>query len=199
MPCADPNVQAQYSQELQKIQEADQADRAWQVQGEQPHPKILEKMSKNDLVRRKRVGEIFGEGCLNTAADYEAAFIVYQHGNTSDQYFQAFVWSKKALTLGDSHVKGDVAMAVDRYLVSIGHKELFGTQATESALGGCWCIQPVEESFPAKFREEYRGGLNASYTGLPYLKVLNKGNNCPEAYCDSKLQPSPKGTVPGFW
>ena len=199
MPCADLNIQSQRSLELQKIREADQSDRAWQANGISPDLKTLEKMSRNDLKRRMRVGEIFGEGCLKSAADYEAAFIVYQHGNTSAQYFQAFLWSKEALTLGNSKVKSDVAMAIDRYLVSIGHKELFGTQAAKPNSGDCWCIQPIEDSFPQTIRDEYRGGPNTEVTGLAYLKILNKGNSCSISYCDSHLRSSPQGTVPGFW
>jgi hypothetical protein len=121
MPCADPKVQNDRSVELQRISGADQLDRRWQIKGIQPTQKLLEKMARNDLERRKRVGEILGEGCFKSADDYAAAFIVYQHGNTSDQYLQAFLWSKQALTMGKSHMKGDVAMAVDRYLVSTGH------------------------------------------------------------------------------
>lgn len=156
-------------------------------------------MAEHDLERRKRVGEILGEGCFKSADDYAAAFTVYQHGNTSDQYLQAFLWSKQALAMGKSHMKGDVAMAVDRYLVSIGHKELFGTQASQTTLGGCWCIQPIEDSFPENIRSEYRGGPNADYTGLAYLKILNKGTSCPAEYCPTNLLPSPRGIVPGFW
>lgn len=202
MPCEDIQVQAQRSLELQKIRDADQADRAWQKdleKGKQPSQETLENMASHDLQRRMRIGEIFGEGCLKSAADYEAAFIVYQHGNTANQYFQAFLWSQQALALGDTHVKGDVATAMDRYLVSTGQKELFGTQAIQPTLGGCWCIQPVEESFPQSLRDEYRGGKNTAYTGLAYLKKLNGGNNCPAAFCDTKLKPTPKGSVPGFW
>ena len=160
---------------------------------------MLEGMAQHDLERRKRVGEILGEGCFKSPDDYAAAFIVFQHGNTSDQYLQAFLWSKQALALGKSHMKSEVAMAVDRYLVSTGHRELFGTQASQATLGGCWCIQPVELSFPEKLRSEYRGGPNADYTGLPYLKILNKGTNCPATYCLTKLLPSPQGTVLDFW
>lgn len=167
------------------------------MKGEQPTPKAIEKMNRNDLKHRKRVGEIFGEGCLKSAADYEAAFLVFQHGNTPDHYFQAFLWSKQALAFGDEKLKGEVAMAIDRYLVSIEHKQLFGTQASKA--NECWCIQPVEESFPDARRSEYRGGGNEAYTGLPYLKVLNAGTQCPAAYCDGNFLPSPQGTVPGFW
>jgi hypothetical protein len=199
MPCADPKVQNDRSVELQKIAHDDQADREWQMKGVQPTQEMLEKMAERDLERRKRVGEILGEGCFKSANDYAAAYIVYQHGNTSDQYFQAFLWSKQALAMGKSNMKGEVAMAVDRYLVSKGQKELFGTQATQTKLGGCWCIQPIEDSFPEKIRSEYRGGPNADYTGLSYLKILNKGTSCPAEYCPTNLLPTPRETIPGFW
>ena len=199
MPCADPAVQKQRSLELQKIGNEEQADREWQMKGLQPTQDILEEMAQHDLARRKRVGEILGEGCFKSADDYAAAFIVYQHGNTSDQYLQAFLWSKQALLMGKTKMKSDVAMAVDRYLVSLGRKELFGTQALQANLGGCFCIQPIEDSFPEKIRSEYRGGTNANYTGLAYLKTLNKGKNCSAGYCPTNLLPSPQGTVPGFW
>jgi hypothetical protein len=199
MPCADPKVQTDRSGELQKIAKEDQVDRDWQKKGVQPTQQMLEKMAEHDLQRRKRVGEILGEGCLKSADDYAAAYIVYQHGNTSDQYLQAFLWSKKAMTMGKSNMKADVANAVDRYLVSEGHKQLFGTQTLLPKLRGCWCIQPIEDSFPDSIRSEYRGGPVADYTGLPYLKILNKGMSCAAEYCPQKLLPSPKGTVPGFW
>ncbi|RYZ82365.1 MAG: hypothetical protein EOP04_22185 [Proteobacteria bacterium] len=198
MPCADAKIQAKRSAELQQIRADDQHDRAWQMKGEQPSETMLIKMGKNDLRHRMRVGEIFGEGCLKSAADYEAAFMAYQHGNTPDQYFQAFIWSRQAQSLGIPNMKGEIAMAIDRYLVSAGHKQLFGTQATKPS-DDCWCIQPIEETFSESMRDEYRGGINAAYTGLPYLKILNANSKCPTAYCETSLMPSPRGTVVGFW
>lgn len=52
MPCADLNIQSHRSSELQKIREADQADRTWYANGISPDLKTLEKMSSNDLSRR---------------------------------------------------------------------------------------------------------------------------------------------------
>jgi hypothetical protein len=39
----------------------------------------MQEMVKNDVLRRKRVGEIFGEGCFSKAQDFAAAALVYQH------------------------------------------------------------------------------------------------------------------------
>ncbi len=93
-------------------------------------------VQKRDETRRKRVGEIFGEGCFSTSEDYAAAALVYQHGDTPDHFFQTYIWSKRAV-------------------VNTGHKQLFGSQAmrpgpTEST---CWCLDQIEKTFPDKRRK----------------------------------------------
>ncbi|KTD17759.1 hypothetical protein [Legionella jordanis] len=75
---------------------------------------------KNDLERRKRIGEIFGEGCINNGEDYAAASLIYQHGDVSDHYYQAFHWALLAKEKGVSKAKYLVALTLDHYLVSIG-------------------------------------------------------------------------------
>ena len=202
-PCMDSVTQSDRSAELQKLLSSDQADRKWAIDlasGIRPTTQVLEAMAENDLVRRKRVGEIFGEGCVKGILDYKAASLIYQHGNVPDHFFQAYIWAQKAVNLGSKEEMSEVAMAIDRFLVESGHKELFGTQARQISPSKCYCIQPIEESFPEELRDRYRGGLNHAYTGLQYLKKLNSASSgCPEAYCDTSLLSSPKGSVPGFW
>ena len=74
--------------------------------------------------------EILGEGCFKSAEDYAAASLIYQHGDSPDHFFQAFIWALRAVQLGDFQQKSLVAMTVDRYLISSGKKQLFGTQAS---------------------------------------------------------------------
>jgi hypothetical protein len=83
----DSPIYEQRSMELQKIVKADQDDR----QKMPLPPSVL----LRDLKRRMRVGEIFGEGCFKSAADYAAAAPVYQHGTTPDHFYQTFIWSQK--------------------------------------------------------------------------------------------------------
>lgn len=132
IPCSDEQkIHARRSQELQRLYNEDQADYRKEISEHPGRPldlKRAEEMSVNDLKRRKRVGEILGEGCLQTAEDYAAAAIIYQHGNAPDHYFQAIVFSSKAVALGNTQEKGVVAEAVDRYLVKTGNKQLFGTE-----------------------------------------------------------------------
>ena len=185
------------SRELQVIVKADQDDRQdWQ---NKTSDEMLE-VVKRDEIRRKRVGEIFGEGCFSTAEDYAAAALVYQHGDTPDHFYQTFIWSKRGVELGDEKQKRMMALGIDRYLVNIGQKELFGSQASKPDYKPetCWCIQKVERSFPDKLRKEIAGkNLTEAFDWLKELNANNK--SCPNTECTAELKPSLKGTVPGFW
>lgn len=190
-----PDQQQARSAELQSIVNADQADR------ELPYDKIdWSKVLPRDLERRARVGEIFAEGCFKTAQDFAAAALVYQHGEAPDHFYQAFIWAKKAVDLGaGQEQKWLTAAGLDRYLVRIGQKELFATQYSRDAGSTCWCLEPVEASFPETKRVEYTK-LNLSQA-LARLNSMNTGQtSCIEVqYCQHPLKSSPAGTVPGFW
>jgi hypothetical protein len=197
---ANSALHSQRSKELQELYNADQNDyrKTLDEHPDQPFDqKKMLQMGKNDLKRRQRVGEIFGEGCFQTAADYSAAAMIYQHGEVPDHFFQAFIWAKKAGDLGDSKQKHLEAMALDRYLVKSGFKELFGTQADKSSGSSCWCLDQVEETFPESTRQEFIGRSLAE--SIAWLKSMNGKNDCPKTYCDNDLKPSPRGTVVGFW
>ena len=197
LPCTlDSGRQELRSKELATLVKSDQDDREdWQKKS----PSEFGEVTKRDLIRRKRVGEIFGEGCFRTAADYGAAALVYQHGDVPDHYFQTFIWAKRAVELGDVTQTSLIAKAIDRYLINIGQKQLFGTQAdrpgpTEAT---CWCLAQIESSFPEKIRKQYRAKTRTEV--FVWLKELNQGKTCPNTECTKSLKPSPKGTIPGFW
>ena len=194
-PCLeDPNKQLLRSAELQQIVKADQDDR------EGPFDKIdWPQVSQRDEARRKRVGEILGEGCFKTAADYSAAALVFQHGDNPDQFFLTFVWAKKAVELGDESQSRLLAMGIDRYLTKSGHKQLFGTQATKSDSDPCWCLEDIEPSFPAEVRLKFWKKTIADQ--MAWVNSLNENSpKCKAAnFCSKILKKSPAGTVPGFW
>ncbi len=184
------------SQELQSIVKADQDDRRnWQSRTADE----MNEIARRDEARCKRVGEIFGEGRFSKPEDYAAAALVYQHGDTPDHFFQTYIWSKRGVDLGDSNQKRMMALGIDRYLVNIGQKQLFGSQATKPDFKPetCWCLEQVEASFPDELRKEYVGKSYAET--IDRLKELNAGKACPAKECPTALKPSPEGTVPGFW
>lgn len=198
----DPKLQKMRSIELAALVAADQKERVTlnKISNiKKINQNGIDQLNSNDLSRRKRVGEIMGEGCLKTAADYTAASIIYLHGDVPDHYYQAFIWANKASVLGDTEQKRLVAMSIDRYLVSIGKKQLFGSQFQASdTTNWCFCLQPVEPAFSDSDRVKYlQKKINVQYK---FLLSLNKGNkHCTDIECPINLASSPQGSVPGFW
>jgi hypothetical protein len=191
---SDPSQFPVASAELQSLVQADQEDRKgemnnidWSI------------VSPDDLQRRIRVGELFGRGCLKEAQDYAAAAMIYQHGDAIDHVYQTFIWAKKAVELGDEKQKWLMAAGLDRYLVRTGHQQLFATQGSKGPGSLCWCLEPVEASFPNDRRMEYvhRDIPHA----MEWIQSMNVGQaSCtPAKICDNHLKPSTVGTVPGFW
>jgi hypothetical protein len=192
----DSERQLSRSKELQEIVNADQADRegAPNIPPDR-WPDIL----KRDLERRKRVGEIFGEGCFKNPADYAAAALVFQHGDQPDHYFQTYIWSKRGVELGDQSQKRLMVLGVDRFLVNTGRKQLFATQASRPLDSQCWCLQPVEPSFPDEMRKDFNA--KPLKEALEWIDSINAGAGCPRATqcAGSNLSPAPQGSVPGLW
>lgn len=182
------------SRELQRLVIEDQADRNL------PAEKIdWRKIEPRDEARRKRVGEIFGEGCYATAADYAAAALVFQHGNSPDHFFQTYLWAKRAVELGDVSQKSLMAKAIDRYLVNTERKQLYATQANKKNTDICWCLEKVETTFPDDMRTALtQRTLSES---LQWIDSLNADHQqcIPAKFCAKNLKDSPRGTVPGVW
>lgn len=196
LPCdQDPSKQKIRSEELQKIVAADQEDRKdFAKMGQEQ----LANMAKRDLERRKRVGEIFGEGCLTSAKDYAAAALVFQHGDRPDHFYQAYLWSKRSVELGDNTQRHLVADGIDRYLLNTAHKQLFASQATQEPVGACYCLQSVETSFPDRMRIQYT--RRTMKDALAWVDQMNQGKKCPRAtQCPETLTTPPKGLFPGIW
>jgi hypothetical protein len=194
-PChLDKKKQMLRSKELAEIACLDQESRKNFPNMSQEN---LNKMLRDDTKRRMRVGEIFGEGCFSSAKDYAAAALVFQHGIIADHFFQAFLWAKKSVDLGDEKQMRLMALSLDRYLVTSGYKQLFGSQAIKLNSEKCWCLQQTEKTFPEKLRQKYMGNnLNKQ---VVWLKNLNIGQSCPNIFCSNNLKEAPKGTIPGFW
>lgn len=190
---ANPKLQAEKSAELLKIAREDQSDRTGAYDSID-----WSKVNQRDLQRRIQVATIFAEGCFKASSDYASAATIYQHGNTADHYYQAFVWANEAVRLGDKTQLWWTAAALDRYLVKIGQKQLFGTQLRQDG-SGLWCIETVEPSFPESLRMKFvklsvKDQIARTLKGIGAEQSPHDVKNC-----EPSLKPSAKGSVPGFW
>jgi hypothetical protein len=185
-PCQDTSA------EIARLRAADQAARAHITEDEWP------RIAAADLEHRMRVSELFAAGCLTTATDYGSAALVFQHGTVPEHYLQAMLFASRAVALGDPSQRSLVALAADRYLVNTKHRQLFGSQSVRMHGNPCWCMYPVERTFPDGERVAYVGKtLEQQRQGV---RAMNAGKTeCTKVECDGELQPTVKGSVPGVW
>lgn len=127
----DPGVEIFYDREgvvidvsnpeMKAIFDADQSDRMkmpidWKVVG------------PADDRRWHRTHEMLEQGQLHTGDDYFEAAFVFQHGGNPDSFLLAHVVATIAVAKGKAEASWIAAATLDRYLMNIGHKQIFGTQ-----------------------------------------------------------------------
>jgi len=116
------------SEELKKLAEEDQKDRAnWQTMT----IKQMDDMSDRDSKRRASAKELIIADKLTTADDFDHAALLFQHGDQPDDYLVARELAILACMMGKY---GNMpALAEDRFLMSIGRKQRFGSQLNDTA------------------------------------------------------------------
>ena len=87
-------------------------------------------LHKQDSARRVEVYEMIKQNKLLTPNDYFHAAMIFQHGNDSTSYKMAWDYSKKASRMDttNKYVLWLSAASYDRYLLSIGKPQIYGTQ-----------------------------------------------------------------------
>jgi hypothetical protein len=110
-----------------------------------------------------------------TANDLYHAAMVYQHGNDSTSYKQAYDWSKRAVELDSTHSKARwlTAAAWDRYLMSKGEPQWYGTQFRRRDHTGPWELYEVDTTRVTD-AERIRAGLETLAEQRLRAKALNE-------------------------
>ncbi len=135
------------SERMQVIFDEDQAARM----GEDIDWKVL---NREDSARRVEVMGYLQDGKLTTGADmYNAAFI-FQHGNCPKHYKLANRLAGRAIVLDYNDARWIYAATLDRYLLSRGEKQKFGTQYTST--DSCtYVLEPVDPGMTDAYRALY--------------------------------------------
>jgi hypothetical protein len=122
------------NQELRLIFEEDQGDRASGL--------VAELLPERDADRRYRVAAVIDAGGLVEPADYYHAAMVFQHGVDLADYLRAHELALKAADLGYRPARWLAAAAYDRWLMTQGRPQKYGTQYRASA--GKWALWDVD-------------------------------------------------------
>jgi hypothetical protein len=163
-------VAATTNQELQKLEEADQADRApgsnkidWDVVG------------KHDLARQARAAQILKAGDVRTADDYFNAALIFQHGDAVEDTELALALATTAVRIDSNNKDAKIltAQAWDRILVKRGKPQWYGTQFFKNKATGKWEMSPTDPTVVTEAQREAMGIPTIAETQA-HLDALNK-------------------------
>lgn len=151
LPVAVKNEGA--NSELVKIGEEDQLDRRG------PHgpstPEEWKVVTERDRQRRQRVSELLAAGAAKTGADFFSAAIVFQHGDTLEDYARARDLAAEAARKGHPAGLWLTAAAWDRWLMQAGKPQRFGTQYKLDDATKQMRLYPVDPTVTDEERERW--------------------------------------------
>ncbi|MBA3726593.1 MAG: hypothetical protein H0W86_09095 [Armatimonadetes bacterium] len=147
------------SAELAALRKADQTARHFTTP---PTQAEWEKISLRDAARRNRVRELLLADEVRTAEDFDAAALIFQHGDKPEDYLLAHELSAIAAFKGSF---GNLpALTEDRWLASLGRLQRWGSQ-----FDGEGKLKPPDTRGPVVTDQMRRDFL------LPTLKEVQEG------------------------
>lgn len=120
--CTSSREVVQSNVRLTELYEQDQADRRLGDDAD------WTAINRRDAERRAEVQRLLDTGAVRNAADHYHAAMVFQHGSDSTAYRKARDLAREAEQLGSEPARWLAAAAHDRYLISIGEPQHYGTQ-----------------------------------------------------------------------
>jgi hypothetical protein len=132
------------------------------------------KLNKADSLREKRVYQLLKSKQVLTAPDYENAALIFQHGADSVAYKMAVKMMEKAFEIDLNINRWLLAAATDRYLVSIGKPQIYGTQYYKETREGPFLICDLDTT---KITDEERRKFNVPTLAEQKLKLIEMNRN----------------------
>ena len=127
--------------ELHALFQADREERIDQPRNGTPEYKA---MRTRDHQRRVRAVAIIAEGGVTTADDHYHAALLFQHGDTPNDAWQAHTLALQAMTLGHPKARWLAAAAYDRHLMYQGKPQKYGTSyVTDGVRHRLWDVDPA--------------------------------------------------------
>ncbi len=132
MPAAKNNVWNCAKQDIANLcalAQEDQADRTGTINWDVVTPR--------DRARKSAVSALFKNTPLNTRGDYFHAALIFQHGETWEDFATAHLLAVRGLQLSptDPNLQRMVAASWDRMMHSMQHRQWFGTNIFRDSNG----------------------------------------------------------------
>ena len=145
------NEPANDNAELKHLYDEDQADRQPAYEGK---PVDIPALARRDDERERRVKELYAADQLRTGPDYYNAAMILQHALTPDDFLLCHDLCVVAIGKGEPRAKWLAAASMDRFLVSIGRPQRFGTQYGAARPGFPIRLSPVDATVTDRLRME---------------------------------------------
>ena len=143
----DPDITKPASSQMLVLFTADQAARQLPMNTD---PQTIQ---MEDTQRRYDVLRYFQSGETWDTQDLVYAAFIFQHGDCSEHYRYANRLAQIALEAGDPNARWIYAATLDRYLMSLGKPQKFGTQYVGT--GEDFRLYPVDPSTTDEERAQY--------------------------------------------
>lgn len=151
---------------LQELFEQDQQDR----QEVFSTPAQVKELKHRDAMRRSLISEMISRGEVNTANDLYHAGVVLMHGDAPKDYLTAHRLAVTASILGHKSSRWLSAATLDRYLLSIGQPQIYGTQFEHNPEENQYQLKlPIDDASVLSFEKKFY----AVPTVMERLKQLN--------------------------
>lgn len=115
----------------------------------------VEELRKKDEIRRQTARDLLSSGNLSTGLNFHHASLIFQHGETTEDYKLAHELAEKALDLGDETAKWLYAATFDRWLLSDGKPQRYGTQFKQNENGEWEVALPIDPKITDEERAKY--------------------------------------------
>jgi len=132
--------------DLSRLVAEDQNDRRnSEVRGGDLSPQTV---GERDRIRRSAVKEMLVEGKISAAVDFENAALIMQHGGTSDDFQLANSLATVAVAMEPDRQLASwlIAATLDRFLLSRGKPQWYGTQFARAKNGEKPKLMPFDPS-----------------------------------------------------
>jgi hypothetical protein len=112
------------NEELKALFDADRHERINLIHNEAYYRMLHE----HDEQRHLRAQALIDEGSLSDTNDYHHAAVLFHHGDSLEDIWQAHTLALKAVELGSHDARWLSAAAMDRWLIYSGKPQKYGTQ-----------------------------------------------------------------------
>jgi len=163
---------SQSNKRLIKIFEKNQKAR---LENEWKDKNFIKNLVQSEKQARKEILKMLNKEEVRTSDDFYRAAWFFHHGNTFRSYALAVALSAASYHLGELWGKNFYAVALDRFLLSVGRPQYFGTQFEKKY--GKWRLSPYNKKTTDKERKEYFvGPIRKAIKEIEKLNLKEKTN-----------------------